>query len=221
MFDVALSASYGQYGNYGLYFLLVAGIIVLPGMDMAFVMASALTGGRRAGAAALAGIVVGGMVHVAVSGLGLGLVLMSAPGLFNGLLLAGALYIAWIGISLLRDTQALAVVPVEQRRLWPATFARGLLTCLCNPKAYVFMLAVFPQFLRPAQGALWPQALVLGAIGAFTQVAVYGAVALAAASLQAWLRGNASAQITLARCVGVGLLLMAAWTLLQGWQRVA
>ena len=55
--------------------LLVFGIIVLPGMDMAFVAASALLGGRAAGLAAVGGIVAAGAVHVAAGALGLGLLL--------------------------------------------------------------------------------------------------------------------------------------------------
>ncbi|HZX97657.1 MAG TPA: hypothetical protein VFE90_24280 [Myxococcales bacterium] len=42
-----------------IYFLLVAGIVSLPGLDMAFVMGSSLTGGRRAGLPAVAGVVAG------------------------------------------------------------------------------------------------------------------------------------------------------------------
>ncbi|MEZ0307134.1 MAG: LysE family translocator, partial [Ramlibacter sp.] len=58
-----------------LFFLMVFGIIVLPGMDMAFVLASSLKGGRRAGLLAVAGIVAGGVCHVAGSALGIGLLL--------------------------------------------------------------------------------------------------------------------------------------------------
>ena len=77
-----------------LYFVLVAGIIALPGMDMAFVLASALAGGRRAGMAAVGGIVAGGWLHVLLGALGIGLLLQAAPGLFQVLLVAGVLYLA-------------------------------------------------------------------------------------------------------------------------------
>ena len=53
-----------------LFSVMVLGIIALPGMDMAYVMASALAGGRRMGFAAVAGIVAGGAVHVAMAMLG-------------------------------------------------------------------------------------------------------------------------------------------------------
>ncbi len=98
-----------------LYAALVFGIIVLPGMDMAFVLASTLVDGRRSGAAAVAGIVLGGMVHVAMSALGIGLLLQHVPLAFNALLLAGALYVGWMGWGLLRNTQALSEVQDQPR----------------------------------------------------------------------------------------------------------
>ena len=55
-----------------LFFVLVLGIIALPGMDMAFVLGSTLVDGRRGGLAALAGIVAGGVAHTAMAALGVG-----------------------------------------------------------------------------------------------------------------------------------------------------
>ncbi len=80
-----------------LFFALVFGIVVLPGLDMAFVLGSTLAGGRRRGFAALAGIVAGGVCHVVMTALGIGVLLKLIPGAFNALLLAGALYIACSG----------------------------------------------------------------------------------------------------------------------------
>jgi threonine/homoserine/homoserine lactone efflux protein len=145
-----------QTSQFWLYFVLVAGIVVLPGMDMAFVMASALVDGRRAGAAAVAGIVAGGLIHVAMGALGVGLVLLSAPRLFNALLLAGSLYVAWMGVSLLRGASALGEVREEASRPLRATWARAVLTCLLNPKAYVFMLAVWTAWQGWQAGGLAP-----------------------------------------------------------------
>ena len=217
-FDDAPMLELSHSSHFGLYFVLVAGIIVLPGMDMAFVMASTLVGGRKAGAAAVAGIVTGGMVHVGLGALGVGLLLLSAPRLFNVLLVAGSLYVAWMGWALLRGASALGDVREEASRPLHSTFGRALLTCLLNAKAYVFMLAVFPQFLRAEVGSIVAQAIVLGAITSATQVLVYGGVAAAASGLRAWLRGHAQAQVALGQGVGGLLLIVAAWTVWTGWQ---
>jgi threonine/homoserine/homoserine lactone efflux protein len=97
------------------------------------------------------------------------------------------------------------------------TFGRALATCLLNPKAYVFMLAVFPQFLRAGEGALLPQVLLLGAIIAAIQLAVYGGVALGAEALRVGLVRSAALQVVVARCVALLLLATAAWTVWHGW----
>lgn len=61
-----------EFTHLWLYFLMVLGVIALPGMDMAFVLASALAGGRKAGAFAVAGLVAGGICHTASGALSIG-----------------------------------------------------------------------------------------------------------------------------------------------------
>lgn len=197
-----------------LYFLLVAGIVALPGMDMAYVLASSLGGGRRAGLAATAGITCAGFVHVAAGVLGLGLLLQASPLAFNLLLAAGAAYLGWMGFSLWRAARfvgAEAEPGLSQGLV--VSFGRGALTALLNPKAYVFGIAVFPQFL--GGGANWiSRGLSLALITAATQIAIYGAVALAAAASRRWLQGSPG----FTRAVAALLLLTALWTLAQGWR---
>ncbi len=203
-----------------LYAILVFGIIVLPGMDMAFVLASTLASGRRAGFAAVFGMVVGGFAHTVMSALGIGILLKLFPSIFNAMLIAGCAYVMWIGVSILRSAGAMLKVEAISQRNLPQTFMRAVLTCLLNPKAYLFMFAVFPQFLRPDAGPLWPlwlQAFVLFLLGAISQIAVYGSVALAASRVRDWLGGSAQSQRNFARAVGALLIATACWTLWSGW----
>ena len=208
--------SYGA--NLWLFSLVLLGVIVLPGLDMAFVMASSLVDGRRSGLAAVAGIVAGGVCHVLMTALGLGVLLAVWPSAFNAVLVAGAIYIAWIGWSLLRAGAAFDGVPATTSRPVSATFRRGMLTSLLNPKAYVFMLAIFPQFLRRDFGPWWQQVVVLGVIIAASQVLVYGALTLAADRSRDWLGRNPAANSLIARSVGVILLVAAALTAWRGWR---
>lgn len=208
-----------QVSHLWLYFLMVLGVIVLPGMDMAFVLASALAGGRKAGGFAVAGIVFGGICHVAAGAMGVGLLLKLVPGLVNVMLVVGSLYIAWIGISLIRSQPAAASAtaddasPVPAPRGGWATFRQAALTCLLNPKAYLFMLAIFPQFIRAEYGPVWLQAVALGTITAVTQIAVYGGLALAAGSTRGWLAQRPAAGVWVARIAGAMLIIGAALTL--------
>jgi threonine/homoserine/homoserine lactone efflux protein len=219
-----------------LFALLVLGVVAMPGLDMACVLGNTLSGGRRRGFAALAGVVAGGVVHVVLAALGISVVLKLFPALFNAMLLAGAAYIAWIGLSLLRSASArddarpddrapAARAPVPRAASPAAAFRQGLVTCLLNPKAYLFMLAVFPQFLRPlpgtnAPGTLWLQVGVLWLVIAANQAAVYGGLALLAGQVRDWLGRRPAAGAFGARAVGLLLLGVAAFTGIEGWQRL-
>ena len=92
-----------EFTHLWLFFPMVLGIIVLPGMDMAFVLASALAGGRRRGVSDVAGIVVGGICHTLSGVLGVGLLFKLVPGVVDTMPIVGALYIARIGVSLVRS----------------------------------------------------------------------------------------------------------------------
>ncbi|CDZ65289.1 RhtB family transporter [Neorhizobium galegae bv. orientalis] len=202
--------------NLWLFFTLLFGIIVVPGMDMIFVLANSLTRGRTAGLAATAGIIAGGLVHSLYGAVGVGLLASLMPVLFKPLLIAGALYMAWIGVSLIRSSITVDHVgPADTRSNWEA-FRRGAVTCLINPKAYLFMLAVYPQFLRPDFGPLAPQATIMAAMTAATQLAIYGGLAAAAGHARQFLVGNGNATIWVGRIAGLLLLAVSMLTLWEG-----
>jgi threonine/homoserine/homoserine lactone efflux protein len=203
-----------------LFFLLVFGVIVLPGMDMAYVATNALVGGLRGGITAVAGIVAGGAVHVAVAATGIAVLLAAWPAAFNAVLLAGSAYMVWVGVQLLKAARQAA--PAQQAPAAPVgsgrVFGRAMLTCLLNPKAYAFMLAVFPAFVHTPQRPLALQALLLAAIIAATQAAVYGAVALAAAGTRRFAGVGAQGERWMLRITGPLLMAGAVLTLLLGWK---
>jgi threonine/homoserine/homoserine lactone efflux protein len=204
-----------------LFFLLVLGTVLLPGLDMAFVLGSALVGGRRGGMWAVAGLMAGGVVHVAMGATGLAVVLKVFPVAWNAMLLLGALYVAYVGVGLWRMGDGLATETNPTEGSSFAFFRRAALTNLLNPKAYVFMLAVFPQFIRPEAGTVAGQALVLGTIIAGTQGVVYGAVAYLSDDALKWLRAHPGRRRSFARVVGLLLIAVAAFTLVEGWRQAS
>lgn len=204
--------------NLLLFFTLVFGIIIVPGMDMAFVMASGLAGGKKAGLAATGGIMAGGIFHNIWSALGVGLIINAWPWLFNLLLLLGAAYIAWIGVSLVRSHITLGpVAAVPARTTW-ATFRQGLLTSVLNPKAYLFMLAVYPQFIKPAYGPVVGQAVVMAGIILAVQAVMYGGLGLAAGHSRQWLAARPGLITGIGRGAGILLIVIAAITAWHGWK---
>lgn len=201
--------------NLWLFLTLLLGIIVIPGMDMLFVLANALTGGKRAGLSATAGIMVGGAAHTLFGALGVSLIFGLAPQIFTALLYAGAAYMAWIGITLLRSSIAVGTVgTVDTRSYWTA-FRQGAVTCLLNPKAYLFVLAVYPQFLLPRYGAIWLQALVMGIMTVLMQLAVYGSLALAADRSRTFLVASPRTTAWIGRGAGLLFIAIAAMTALR------
>ncbi|HEY5801382.1 MAG TPA: LysE family translocator [Burkholderiaceae bacterium] len=201
-----------------LYFAVVFGIVALPGLDMAYVMGSALVGGKRAGFAAVAGIVAGGVCHMAMGVLGVAALLQLWPLLYSAMLAAGALYTAWIALAFLRAGPANGGAGALPSVAKPgAVFRRAMATSLINPKAYLFMLAIFPQFLKPAYGPLWTQTAALGLITWGTQAGVYGSLALAAGRAGGWFAGRPQAAQLATRVVGLLLLAVAVMTAAQLW----
>lgn len=195
-----------------LYFALVFGIIVLPGMDMAFVMGHSLVGGLRSGASAVAGIMAGGLCHMVIGAAGVALVVKAVPGLFTAMLLAGAAYVAWIGWSVWRAASAADAGGGPAPASGGKAFRGAIATSLLNPKAYLFTLAVMPQFVHPERGGFWVQVAELAVVTNATQAAVYGALAVVASRGGGWLKANPQGRRLLMRVVGAGLVATAGFT---------
>jgi threonine/homoserine/homoserine lactone efflux protein len=199
-----------------LYFLLVLGIVALPGMDMAYIVSSALAGGARGAAAAIAGVVAGGMVHVLTAAIGLTALLAAFPHALKVLVLVGAGYMAWVGWQFLRTRPSTASTEAGPELRRGSVFRCGAMTCLVNPKAYAFMLAVFPSFLHSDRGSLALRAAELSGISAATQITVYGAAAFAALSLHRRFASSAASHAWMQRAVG-GIMMASAAILAHGW----
>lgn len=202
--------------NLWLFFLVLFGIVILPGMDMLFVLASALTGGRKTGLSAASGMSAGGIVHSLYGAVGVGAFAAWMPSLFKPLLVVGAAYMVWIGISLVRSSIVVSGGEADASASARKAFWRAMLTCLSNPKAYLFMMAIYPQFLKPAYGPIWLQGAVMGVMVAATQFAVYGGLALTAGRSRAWLVSSPAATVFIGRAAGVMLVAVALLTLWEG-----
>ncbi len=205
--------SYAQ--NLWIFFILVFGIIIVPGMDMFFVIANALTGGRARGLMATAGVMLGGIFHTVFAAACVG-VLTALPGaVFTTILLAGAAYMAWIGWTLVRSSITVTSLEQNGSASMRQAFMQGLVTCVLNPKAYMFTLAVYPQFMLPKFGPVWAQALAMGLITIFVQGGVYGGLGLAAAKSRDFLTGYPGVTIWIGRVAGALFIAVAVWTVVK------
>jgi threonine/homoserine/homoserine lactone efflux protein len=105
--------------------------------------------------------------------------------------------------------------PTGSRSAWKA-FRQGLVTCLINPKAYLFILAVYPQFLKPAYGPIWMQATIMGLLTVATQAAIYGGLAVTAGRSRGLLVDNPRATILAGRSAGLLLFAVSVFTAWEG-----
>lgn len=199
--------------NLWLYFALLFGIIIVPGMDMFFVIANSLAGGRARGLAATTGVMLGGVFHTLFGAFFVGVLTKLAPQIFTAILLAGAAYMLWIGYSLLKSAITVDDLGNTSARSMRSAFLQGFLTCILNPKAYVFVLAVYPVFIQQRFGPVWSQALVMGILTAMTQLGIYGGLALAAARSREFLISCPQATIWIGKGAGAVFILVAGFTI--------
>jgi threonine/homoserine/homoserine lactone efflux protein len=139
-----------------------------PGVDFLLTVSRTLQGGARAGVAAVLGINAGCVVHALAAAFGLAALLAVHPTAFRFVQWAGAAYLLWLGVGMLRSawqgvaTQPAAATGATTKPLW-ADFRTGLMTNVLNPKVALFFLAFLPQFVPAASPNKTASFLLLGA----------------------------------------------------------
>jgi homoserine/homoserine lactone efflux protein len=109
---------------------------------------------------AVVGILIAGTIFMAAVVTGLGAVLLANGALFTALKLAGAAYLIWMGVRLLRSREVALDVPVPVNSGALPIVKNAILISFSNPKAMISCGAVFSQFIAP-EAALAPQLLVI------------------------------------------------------------
>ena len=149
-------------------------IVLLPGPNSLYVMSVASRLGVAAGYRGACGIFVGDAILMLLSATGAASLLQTHPAVFMAIKYAGALYLAWMGVGLLRS--ALAIwrrqgLPAEADHT-PAVdasrpFHTALIISLMNPKAILFFVSFFIQFVDPAYEYTVLSFCILGVIVQF------------------------------------------------------
>lgn len=140
-------------------FAVVAGLLtIIPGLDTALVLRTAVTRGHREGFATAVGINTGVLVWGMAAAVGVSALVVASDAAYTALRLLGAAYMVWLGLALLRNSwrQGSPATPgPEPQTLTPPgdrggvlrAWARGTLTNLSNPKVGAFYIAALPQFI--------------------------------------------------------------------------
>lgn len=188
-------------------FVAAAGaLLIIPGPTVLLVVSYALAQGRRSAWATVPGVAAGDFTAMALSLLGLGAILAASAELFTALKLAGAAYLIYLGIRILRAPvpETLDENAPQEHAPWRIAAHAYAVTAL-NPKGIVFYVAFFPLFLS-AEKPLLPQILTFGAT--FLAMATLNAAlyAVMAGQVTRFLKGY-RARKNLNRAAG-GILLM-------------
>lgn len=150
---------------------------ISPGPDFAMVSRNGLLLSRRAGVFTALGIGMGVLVHVGYTLLGLGWVLQQSLWLFTVLKLAGAAYLVYLGINMLRARPASEHADTPAPSLSDlAALRTGFLTNALNPKTAIFIVSLFMGVVRPETGVVVQMAYGVFIAGA--HVAWFSLVAL-------------------------------------------
>jgi threonine/homoserine/homoserine lactone efflux protein len=173
------------------YIVLAAALAFSPGPDVMFVVANGMRHKAKGAIVSALGIGAGSLLHAIAAAVGVSAVIAASPLAFDVMRIAGALYLAWLGLQAIRafvrnsgsDQSPQQVTDVFA---WQV-FLRGFLTNLLNPKVVVFYLALLPQFVNVELGHVGLQVFLLGCIHNIIGLSFLVAVGLASGSASAWI----------------------------------
>ena len=174
------------FATWFLFLLACIALVATPGPNVLYLVSRTLAQGRPAGFVSLAGTTSGFLFHVLAAAFGLSALLAAVPFAYDTIRIAGALYLAWLAWTTWRAPDIVPSAGETTRAPSTKLYRDGMVTAILNPKVAMFQLALFPQFVDPANGSVLAQSLVLGA----TQVAVHvvgdSMFVLAAAGVRRW-----------------------------------
>lgn len=190
-------------------FVLVTGVTsFVPGPSMLFVMGQAMWRGARSGVAALTGVQAGYIIWWLLAALGLGTLAAAFPTAFRLLAVAGATYLAWLGLQALRNSGDEAEDGTRPRaKLSRNALRDGIFVALGNPKALIYIVALLPPFVDTGAPVV-PQLVVLAAVAMTIDVAI-GALYIFVGSWLARAMARPETRAWLNRVVGAIFLTIA------------
>ncbi|WP_415813470.1 LysE family translocator [Mesobacillus thioparans] len=138
-------------------FLMTAILLNLtPGTDTMYIVSRSISQGRTAGMYSALGITSGVVVHTLLAAFGLSVILTQSALLFNAIKIAGAIYLAYLGVKMIMDKSngnEQKSLPIHSNR---KIFFQGVVTNVTNPKVALFFLAFLPQFIHADAGSASP-----------------------------------------------------------------
>lgn len=194
--------------NIGVFVVGTILIILMPGPNSLYVLATATRRGVRPGYRAAAAVVLGDSVLMLLASLGVDSAFRLYPLAFSLLQYAGAAYLGYLGIRLLLSTlrRGTPAEETEEARHREDPFRRALLLSLSNPKAILFFISFFVQFVDPAKGHPGIAFLILACIVQIVSITYLSALIFGGAKLSAAARKSLALRKLGSAVTGVAFL---------------
>ena len=194
-----------MFGTRDLSLFVATGLLlnIMPGADTMYILGRSGVQGFRGGLLAALGVGAGCLVHITAAVLGISALLAASAGAFAAIKMIGAVYLFYLGISLLRKS-AMPHLPAADLPKTAAMriFWQGFLTNALNPKVALFFLALLPQFIS-AEATNKPLAMLfLGVLFDFNGTLWNILVAFTASSLAKQFKHAGAISTWLNRTVG-------------------
>jgi len=196
-----------------LFFAAALLLAITPGPGIFYVLARSLAGGRPEGMLSSFGTFVGGLFHVLAAALGISAVLAASAVAFHTVKYAGAAYLVWLGIRMIRARNEERTVSTSQPAAAGA-FRQGILTEVLNPKTALFFLSFIPQFIAPERGHVFLQFVLLGALSVLLNTAADLVVVVLAAPLERRLKSSVRFRRGQRVASGLGMITLGAYVAL-------
>ncbi|WP_094606777.1 Homoserine/homoserine lactone efflux protein [Sporomusa silvacetica DSM 10669] len=134
------------------YEMFLAASIILnitPGSDTIYVLSRSIAQGRMTGFYSVLGTSAGCVIHTVLAALGLSVILAQSALVFMMVKIAGAVYLGYLGVTMLLAKDTLAAAQMKEAMSHKDTFWQGLIIDVLNPKVALFFLSFLPQFIDP------------------------------------------------------------------------
>lgn len=172
-------------------FLLASAVLaVTPGPGVLYIVTRSIVQGRRFGLVSVAAVALGNLGNAFAASIGLAALFAFSSLAFNVVRYAGALYLVYLGVQMLRSSSAGRSTAVPEAVSIERVFRDGFVVALLNPKTTVFFAAFLPQFLSPVAPPMF-QTMALGFLFVAIAAVTDSIYALVAGAAEPVLRGGA------------------------------
>ena len=174
---------------YAAFVLATTILMLIPGPNVALIVANSIAHGARFGLLTVAGTTAAMVLQLTLTGLGMTTLLNGLASAFDWLRWIGVAYLVWLGLGAWRAPPVDLTGVKPEPRSAPAILGRGFAVSLTNPKTLFFYAAFFPQFLSSEAG-LMGQVLLLSVTFLAIAVLVDSGWALLSARFRVFLAGR-------------------------------